>query len=94
MVLLAISAIYYIVQVFHKEKNVATNTQLPEVTILKDNSQVIKTPEGYKIVLDQTLKIDNLKDLELKIKDENGNTICTCYYKKQGLVCDNCTVES
>ncbi|MEO2154217.1 MAG: hypothetical protein ABGW69_00240, partial [Nanoarchaeota archaeon] len=95
VIVFAITAISYITIMYQKSKNVALNNPIPDVTLLKNNIQVIKAPNGlYKISLDQSFKVDNAKSLELIIKDEDGNIICTCYYKQTGLVCDNnCSVE-
>ena len=94
VLLLAIVAIFFIYDLFTQSKTKAKEVKQPEVLPLGGNIEVVKTKEGYKVLVKKEFKLTNVKTFYFKIKDENGNTICTCYYKKTGeLICDSCTVE-
>ena len=96
VVIVALTLISVITTMYYKSKKVAQDNPIPDVNLLKNQIYAVKTPQGiYKISLNQQLKIDNVKTLKFVIKDGDGNVICTCYYRKNGLVCDNnCTVSS
>ena len=94
VLLIAVTAIYFVYDSFKKSKEKAKEVKQPEVISLGGNIEVVKTENGYKILIDKEFKLVGVKVFYFKIKDENGNTICTCHYKKNGdIVCDNCTVE-
>jgi hypothetical protein len=94
VLLIGIAAVTFVYNIYLKSKTKAEEVKQPQAVSLGGNIEVVKTNEGYKILVKKEFKLSNVGTFYFKVKDDNGDTICTCYYQKTGsLVCDNCSVE-